>query len=88
MAIGIVDRLEVIDVEHHHRHRLARLGNLQDLAIQVRVHVAPVVDPRERVCVGHGHAALQHGTQLVVIASPTDLRAGARQQFVPVDRLD
>ncbi len=52
VAVDVVDLLEVVDVDHHERHRLVDGRAARQLAPQPLVEVAVVVEPRERVGLG------------------------------------
>ena len=49
MAVGVVDRLEPVDVEHEHAERVPEAGGPLHLAGEHRRQVPEVVDPGERV---------------------------------------
>jgi hypothetical protein len=49
MAMAVIDGLEIVDVEHEHRERLAALGERLEQRLQMARHIAAVVECRERV---------------------------------------
>ena len=86
VAVAVVDRLEVVDVEHQHRDRLAARGRLLDQRRQMRFHVAAIEQAGERVGDRHLDRHLHVVAQPLGIALLLDLRAHARQHLVLVDR--
>jgi hypothetical protein len=48
MAVGVVDLLEVVDVDHQHQRRLAGAGDAVDLAGQHQLEVAAIGEAGER----------------------------------------
>ena len=42
MAVTVVEQLEMIDIDHHQRERLAALGRSTPLALELAVEAAPV----------------------------------------------
>ena len=88
VAVAVVDRLEVVDVEHQHRDRLAARGRLLDQRRQMRFHVAAVEQAGERVGDRHLDRHLHVVAQPLGVALLLDLRAHARQHLVLVDRAD
>ena len=68
MAVGVVDRLEPVQVEADHRHRPAALARLPQLAAQGLVEVAAVVQAGARVHHGHAvDAVVQRGVHALVL---------------------
>ena len=53
VAVRVVDLLEVIDVEHHERQRMAVAARDRDLALEELHEEALVVDPGHPVLDGH-----------------------------------
>ncbi len=49
VAPGIVELLEVVDVDHHHTHRLLIAAGAAQLSLQRFFQVAPVEQPGQRV---------------------------------------
>ena len=49
MAIQIVELLEAVDIEQHHRQRLAAGAMQPDLLVEKRQHAAPVADAGELI---------------------------------------
>ena len=49
VAVAVVDLLEMIDVEHHHRGRGAALGQPRHQLGQMGKDIAPVVEPGQLV---------------------------------------
>ena len=86
VAVAVVDRLEVVDVEHQHGQRLAARGRLLDQRAEVAFHVAAVVEAGERVGDRHLDRHLHVVAQPLGVALLADLGAHARQQLVLVDR--
>ena len=86
MAIGVVDLLEVIDIEHQHGEDLFLLARARDQPLQMPHDIAAVEQAGQRVGQRHRQAGGIVGDQPVLIALLADLAAHARQQFVPVDR--
>ena len=88
VAIGVVDRLEEVDVERQQRQALAAIRRLFDQLQQLGFEVAAVVEAGERVGDGHLHRGAHGEAQLLGIAVAADLGGDAGQQFLPVDRTD
>ena len=82
MSVGVVDLLQLVDVEEGHRQgRLVALG-ARDLFLEAVVEVAVVVDSGERIGVG---GALQPFVQLRDLDLSRDLRAhGLHEGQVPL----
>ena len=49
MAVAVVEQLEMIDIDHHQRERLAALGGALPFALDLAVEAAPVGKPAEAV---------------------------------------
>src|SRR5690606_27015886 len=74
MTPGVVDRLEPIDIDQHDRKwSLARLRPIE-LALQVAVEVAAVIDTGQRIGDRHLNGARYTGAKAVIIALAADLR--------------
>ena len=86
VAVAVVDRLEEVDVEHHHRQRLAAHGILLGQRRQMALHVAAIVQAGQRIGDGGLDRVLHVVAQMLGVAPPADQCARTRQQFVLVDR--
>ncbi len=64
VAIGVVDLLEMVDVEHQQQRRLARTRDAVDLGLQLGHEMAPVGQPRQRVLQGEFGQAIDDGLQV------------------------
>ena len=84
MAILVVDRLEVVDVDHHQRNAVGLAAGEQ--AAQMAHQVALVVEAGQRVGQRHFQRGAEIGPQPVLIELAADLVARPRPQFVDVDR--
>ena len=82
MAVGIVNRLEVGDVDQQHRQ--AQRRTLQGL--EVRCHVSAVVEAGERIGNCEFDVFLEPVAQVIAVAFAFGLRAHARGKFTLVDR--
>ena len=86
MAMGVVDRLEIIDVHDHESQRLAVLLGVGDQIVQMPAHIAAIVQAGELVGDRHFQAELNIVAQAVGIALLAQLGAHPRHQFVLVHR--
>jgi len=78
MAVGVVDHLEAVDVDHQHQGRLAGPRHAVDLARQGQLELAAVGQPGQRVPAGHVAQRVDHRLQ------PGDLAGLVRVgQLVP-----
>ena len=61
VTVGVVDLLEVVDVDHQHRELAARARALRaaDLFLETLFEVAAVPEPGQRVAIRHGAVRLQ-----------------------------
>ena len=69
MAMGVVHRLEEIDVDGKHRKRLAAVDGMLDQMAEMGFHVAPVVKAGERIGHRHFDGGLHADAQLLGIAA-------------------
>jgi len=63
VAIGVIDGLEMIDVEHQQQRRLARSGHPVGLARQRHLEAAPVHEAGQRVLARQVAECVQHRLQ-------------------------
>jgi hypothetical protein len=49
MAVSIVEQLEVVDIDHHQRDRLAMLGCELPFALELPIEAAPVGEAAQTV---------------------------------------
>ena len=63
VAVGVVDALEVVDVDHQHQRRLAGAGDAVDLAGQRQLELAPVGQAGQRVAARQLAQAVDHRLQ-------------------------
>ena len=87
VAVGIVDALEVIDVQHHQRHRRGASIAFGDLSVEVLIRVTPVVEPGQLISHRHFQAAAHIAAQAIGEVLATQLSAHARRQFRLIHRL-
>ena len=86
MAVGVVDRFEMVDVEHHQRQRAALMRGLVEQSGEMRLEIAPIVEAGQRIDGGELDRRLQIGAQAVGVALAAQLAAHAGDQLVAVDR--
>ena len=88
MAVGVVDRLEAVEVGDHQRQRPPPRDGPVEQGLQMAVEVAAVVQAGQAV--GHRHLdGLRDACpQLVVVALAPDLGAQPGGQLLLVDRPD
>ena len=85
MAVGVVDPLEEVDVDHEDGEGLAALRHALHQRFHVRGQIAPVVEPRQTVGQGQRQLVQEAAAQPVLVALAADLGAHPRQQLVLVD---
>ncbi len=85
MAEAVVDLLEVVDVEHQRRHRLAIAHRAGHQGVQLAGHVAAIVQPRELVGHRRFQALVQVVAQIVGVALALDLGPRPRRQLLRID---
>ena len=74
VAVGVVDALEVIDVDHQDQRRLAGARDAIDLARQRELEVAPVRQAGERIAARELAEAVDHRLQPGGVAGAAPLR--------------
>ena len=87
MAVGVVDRLEEIDIDNGRRERPAVPLRSIEQGRQVAVQIVTVVEPGQAIGNRHGNRALIRAAQLLLIAVMADLVARPGDKFVLVDGL-
>ena len=88
VAMTVIDLLEMIDVEEHHRGLVAALGPASEQLVQMREDVAAIVEPGQFVGQRQGQAAAVICAQPLGQAFAADLGAHPRQELVAIDRTD
>ena len=88
VAILVIHRLEVVDIEREQREALAAIDGMLDKRGGLVLHVAAVVEAGQGIGDGKLHRRLHVRAQLISIAAALDLGVGARQEFLLVDRAD
>ena len=88
VAISVVDRLEVVDVEDQHRQRLLPRDRLLHQRGEVALKIAAIVETGEPVGDRHLDGHLHVVAQPIGEALAADLGAHPRQHLVPIDRPD
>ena len=53
MAVGVVHTLEAIQITHHHGEGFLQSPRVAEHLIEALLHVAPIVEPRERIGLRH-----------------------------------
>ncbi len=81
MAEGVVDRLEVVDVDEEHAHRLAHPPRAHELLLHAVLEQPPVGEPGQGVVPGHVRDLLE---QVEVLESGGGLIGQPGQPFVDV----
>ena len=86
MAMGVVDRLEAVEIGHHDRKRTAAGARTFKQALQVAVEVTAVVHAGQRVRHGHFDGLGDRSTQAVIVALAAHLRSQPGLEFLRLDR--
>ena len=86
MAMGVVDRFEIIDIHDHESERLAVFLGIGDQIAQMPAHVTAIVQAGKLVGDCHFETELDIVAQPVSIAFLAQLGTHPRHQFVPVYR--
>jgi hypothetical protein len=88
VAVGVVDALEVIDVEHHHRQRVAVASGARELRPPLFHEVTTIGDAGQRVGAGEVAQARLHRLVLGNVADREHQGLGAPVVHRPDPRLD
>ena len=78
VAEPVVDRLEAVDVDDHHRPLAAVAGGEGDVLVELGAEAAPVEQPGQRVVVGE-IAELRLGLRRAFERARDDLAVGRRR---------
>src|ERR1700733_6646092 len=86
VTVGVIDALEIVDVENHHgQRRASRVGGF-DHRRQPAVERAAIVETGQRVVQRHLYRLLRGLAQSIRIKLLADVRPHPSQELVSVDR--